>query len=241
MGSWETVLQLMVSYFFHGFCWKLRVRVVGRLQFMAKLCLICSVYYFIPHPLLADLTSSSLVLFSHKSFSSEFPCSLPAVEQLWRSQKTLTTLKNCSEMHGFVTEAGFSWSSLYVLNCPIASSDGDVLRNCGLVQTTGLLFDCLSNPASLKDEMFSLAQCCSQEGRLVVSHEAGLVWRTDLERRCSFYSLNPFFFDYGRSPAKRSLWLSSVCPPIPKQRVLLSLVLCYICSCGHNALNLNKL
>lgn len=195
MGSWETVLRLMVSYFFHGFCWKAWVRVVGQLQFMVQLCLICSVYYyFIPHTLLADLTCSSLALFSHKSFSSEFPCSLPAVEQLWRYQKTLTALKNCLEMHGFATETEFSWNFLYGLNCPIASSDGDVLRNCGLVQTTVLLFDCLSNPASLKDEMFR-SRIVLFAGGLVVSREAGLVWRTDLRRSWSFYSLNPSFFD----------------------------------------------
>lgn len=69
VGSWETVLQLMVSCFFHGFCWKLRV--VGWSQLMVELCLICSVYYyFIPHTPLAHLTSSSLALFSHKSFLS---------------------------------------------------------------------------------------------------------------------------------------------------------------------------
>lgn len=86
--------------------------------------------------------------------------------QLWRYQKTLTALENCSEVHGFAMETGFRWSFLYGLNCPIASSDGDVWSNCGLVQTTGLLFDCLSNPASLKDEMFSLA-------RSVVRRKAG--------------------------------------------------------------------
>lgn len=76
-------------------------------------------------------------------------------------------------MHGFARETGFSWSSLYGLNCPIASSDGDVLRKCGLVQTTGLLFDCLSNPASLKDEMFSFAHSVfSQEGWLFLLKQA---------------------------------------------------------------------
>lgn len=134
-------------------------------------------------------------------------------------------------MPGFAMETGFSWSSLYGLNC-----DGDVLRNCGLVQTTGLLFDCRSNPASLKDEMLFA-------GRLVVSHEAGLVWRSaGLISGDTGPSIpSTPFFDNKRSPAKRSLWLSSVCPPNPKQRVLLSLILCYICSCGHNVLNLNKL
>lgn len=80
VGSWGAVLQLMVS-FFHA--WKLRA--VSHLQLMVELCLICSVYYdFIPHSLLAALTPSSLALFSHQSYSSEFPCSLPAVEQLGR-------------------------------------------------------------------------------------------------------------------------------------------------------------
>lgn len=72
---------------------------------MVELCLICSVYYnFIPRTLLAGLTPSSLALFSHKSFSSEFPCSLPAVEQLGRHQETPIALQGCSEGHGLATE-----------------------------------------------------------------------------------------------------------------------------------------
>lgn len=99
VGSWGAVLQLMVS-FFHA--WKLRA--VSHLQLMVELCLICCVYYdFIPHSLLAALTPSSLALFSHQSYSSEFPCSLPAVEQLGRYWKTQTALKG-SEGHSLAME-----------------------------------------------------------------------------------------------------------------------------------------
>lgn len=139
---------------------------------MVELCLICPVYYdFIPHTVLAGLTPSSLALFSHKSFSSEFPWSLPAVEQLGRYQKTRTALKDCSEGHGSAVEPGFSWSSLDGLHHPISSSSGDVLRSCGL-QTRRLLFACLSNAASLKAEMFSLPRCCSQECWLFLRKQA---------------------------------------------------------------------
>lgn len=162
-------LQLMVYFFL--------LRVVGHLQFMVELCLICSVYYdFIPHALLAGLTPSSLALFSHKSFPSEFPCSLPAVEQLGRYRKTQTAPKGCSQGHGLAVEPGFSWSSLDDgLHHPISSRGGDVLRSCGL-QTRSLLFACLSNPASLKAEMFSLPQRRSRE-----------CWLFLLSRNWSFY------------------------------------------------------
>jgi len=129
-------------------------------------------------------------------------------------------------MCGFAVETGFSWSSLYGPNCPTASSGGVVLRNCGLVQTTGVLFDCLSNAASLKDEMFSLpcAWWCSQGGWLFLMRRA---WFGGLVSGDTGPSIpSTLLLRKRSSPAKRSLWLSGFCPPNPKQNVLLSLILC---------------
>lgn len=201
--------------------------------------MICSVYYdFIPHALLAGLTPSSLALFSHKSFPSEFPCTLPAVEQLGRYRKTRTAPKGCSQGHGLAVEPGFSWSSLDDgLHHPISSSGGDVLRSCGL-QTRSLLFACLSNPASLKAEMFSLPQRRSREcwlflGKQACSQETGLSIpkpRFSIPMPLVFLPLNL---------QAKEVWLSGVFSP--QEASPADSHLCCICSGGHDVLDLNKL